>query len=104
MSVESRTAFDTIPNHGPGMTHRSRQERHERAVANTLCWAQEAAAHEAFSDALEWLNVVELVDGALTPGWERTAEHPVPSGHPIRPWRSRCRESRRVGWRFSLAR
>ena len=73
MSNESPTAFDTIiPNHGPSTTPRSRQERHERAVANTLCWAQEAAAHDAFGDALEWLRVVELVDGALTPGWERT--------------------------------
>ena len=73
MSNESPTAFDTIiPNHGPSTTPRSRQERHERAVANTLCWAQEAAADEAFSDALEWLRVIELVDGALTPGWERT--------------------------------
>ena len=73
MTIESPTAFDTIiPNHGPSMTPRSRQERHDRAVANTLCWAQEAAAHDAFSDALEWLHVVELVDGALTPGWERT--------------------------------
>jgi hypothetical protein len=72
MSHESPNAFDTIiPNHGPSMTPRSRQERHERAVANTLCWAQEAAGHEAFSDALEWLHVVELVDGALTPGWDR---------------------------------
>ena len=73
MSIESPTAFDTVtPDDGPSMTPRRRQERHERAVANTLCWAQEAAAHEAFSDALEWLRVVELVDGALTPGWERT--------------------------------
>jgi len=73
MSNESPTALDTIiPNHGPSTTPRSRQERHERAVANTLCWAQEAAAHDAFGDALEWLHVVELVDGALTPGWERT--------------------------------
>ena len=73
MSIESPTTLDTaIPNHGPSMTPRSRQERHERAVANTLCWAQEAAAHEAFSDALEWLQVVELVDGALTPDWART--------------------------------
>jgi hypothetical protein len=48
MTIESPTAFDTIiPNHGPSMTPRSRQQRHERAVANTLCWAQEAAAHEA---------------------------------------------------------
>ena len=54
------------------MTPRSPQERHERAVANTLCWAQEAAGYKAFRDALEWLHVVELVDGALTPDWERT--------------------------------
>jgi hypothetical protein len=73
MSIESPTTLDTaIPNHGPWMTRRGRQERHERAVANTLCWAREAAAHEAFNDALEWLHVVELVDGALTPGWEQT--------------------------------
>jgi hypothetical protein len=51
MSNESPTALDTIiPNHGPSLTPRSRQERHERAVSNTRCWAQEAAAHEAFSD------------------------------------------------------
>lgn len=73
MSIEGPTTLDSaIPNHGPRMTPRSRQVRHERAVANTLCWAQEAAAHEAFRDALEWLHVVELVDGALTPDWERT--------------------------------
>ena len=29
-------------------------------------------AVEAFSDALKWLHLVELVDGALTPDWERT--------------------------------
>ena len=75
MSNESPTALDSIiPNHGPSMTPRSRQERHERAVANTLCWAQEAAADETFSDALEWLHVIELVDGALTPDLTRTQE------------------------------
>ena len=73
MTTQSPAPADTIiATHGPWMTPRSRQERHERAVANTLCWAQEAAAHEAFRDALEWLQVVELVDGALTPAWART--------------------------------
>ena len=73
MSIESPpSSTPSSRNHGPWMTPRSRPERHERAVANTLCWAQEAAAEEAFSDALEWLHLVELVDGALTPRWERT--------------------------------
>ncbi|MGO9906806.1 MAG: hypothetical protein ACLP4R_04735 [Solirubrobacteraceae bacterium] len=46
-------------------------ERHERAVANTLGFAQEAAAKGDFAGALEWLGVVEIVDGALPAGWER---------------------------------
>jgi hypothetical protein len=72
MSIESPApSTPSSRNHGPWMAPRSRPERHERAVANTLCWAQEAAAEEAFSDALEWLHLVELVDGALTPRWER---------------------------------
>jgi hypothetical protein len=37
--------------------------RHERAVANTLGFAQEAAARGDFTDALQWLGVVEIVDG-----------------------------------------
>ncbi len=73
MIIEIPTTLDTaVPNHGPWIKPRGRQERHERAVANTLGWAQEAAAHEAFSDALKWLHLVELVDGALTADWERT--------------------------------
>ncbi len=47
-------------------------ERHERAVANTLGFAREAASRGDFKDALEWLGVVEVVDGVLPPGWERT--------------------------------
>jgi hypothetical protein len=73
MSIESPpSSTPSSRNRGPWMTPRSRPDCHERAVANTLCWAQEAAAEEAFSDALEWLQLVELVDGALTPRWERT--------------------------------
>lgn len=34
--------------------------------------AQEAAACEAVSDALEWLGTVEGVDGAPSPDWLRT--------------------------------
>jgi hypothetical protein len=45
---------------------------HERAVANTLGFAREAAARGDFRGALEWLAVVDVVDGGLPPGWERT--------------------------------
>jgi hypothetical protein len=45
---------------------------HERAVANTLGFAQDAAARGDFRGALEWLGVMEIVDGGLPPGWERT--------------------------------
>ncbi|HET7378416.1 MAG TPA: hypothetical protein VFJ24_00095 [Gaiellales bacterium] len=45
--------------------------RHERGVANTLGFAWEAAARRDFRGALEWLGVVEIVDGGLPPGWER---------------------------------
>lgn len=48
------------------------EQRHERAVAQTLRWAQDAADRDAFSDALDWLDVVEVVDGDLAPGWKRT--------------------------------
>ena len=73
MTIESPTRSDTIaPDDGLWMTPRSREERHQRAVAQTLRWAHEAAAGEAYGDALEWLRVIEVVDGALTPGWERT--------------------------------
>ena len=47
-------------------------ERHERALANTLGFAREAAAKGDFAGALEWLGVVEIVDGALPAGWEQT--------------------------------
>ena len=46
--------------------------RHERAVANTLGFAREAAARGDFEGALQWLGVVEIVDGVLPPWWERT--------------------------------
>ena len=46
--------------------------KRERAVANTLGFAPAAAARGDFSGALEWLGVVEIVDGGVPPGWERT--------------------------------
>ena len=38
-------------------------ERHRRAVAQSLRFAQEAATRGDFDDAPEWLGVVEIVDG-----------------------------------------
>lgn len=68
--IESRGAVgDCRTGGGSGMTGVG---RHERAVANTLGFAQEAASRGDFKDALEWLGVVEFVDGVLPPGWERT--------------------------------
>ena len=46
--------------------------RHERAVANTFGLAEEAAAKGDFRGALEWLDVLEIVDGDLRPEWEQT--------------------------------
>ena len=47
-------------------------EQHQWAVAQTLGFAQEAAARGDFEDALQWLSVVEVVDGVLPVDWQRT--------------------------------
>ncbi len=57
-----------------GWSPAARLERHEHAVAQTLRWARDAADGEDFSEALQWLSVVEVIDGALAPGWQRTQE------------------------------
>jgi len=49
--------------------------RHERAVARSFGFAQAAAASGDFFDAIEWLRVVEVVDGGLPAEWERTREY-----------------------------
>ena len=46
-------------------------ERHQRAVAQSLRFAQEAADRGALGEALEWLTVVEYVDDGLPVQWER---------------------------------
>lgn len=46
--------------------------RHERAVARSLGFAQEAAAAGDLVNAVRWLQVVRAVDGGLSPDWERT--------------------------------
>lgn len=47
-------------------------ERHQWAVAQTLGFAQEAAARGDFNGALQWLEVVEVLDGGLPVEWQRT--------------------------------
>ena len=44
---------------------------HERAVANTPGFAQEAAARVNFTGALGYPGVVGIVEGGLPPRWER---------------------------------
>jgi hypothetical protein len=46
--------------------------RHERAGAQTLGFAREAAVGGDFAEAIEWLKVVEVVNGVPPVGWERT--------------------------------
>jgi hypothetical protein len=71
MIIESPTRPDAkVPSQST--TTDSRAERHERAVAQTLRWAQEAAVSQCFDDALDWLQTVAVVDGPLSPGWQRT--------------------------------
>jgi hypothetical protein len=48
------------------------ERRHERAITQTLAWAREAAARDAFDEALDWLHTVEVVDGELSPDWQET--------------------------------
>jgi hypothetical protein len=70
MIIESSTRADANIARRP-MTADSRAQRHERAVAQTLRWAQEAAVSQSFDDALEWLQTVAIVDGPLSPDWQR---------------------------------
>jgi hypothetical protein len=71
--IKSRANSVTIPI-SDGWSPAARQERHEHAVAQTLRWARDAADGEDFSEALQWLLVVEVIDGTLAPGWQRTQE------------------------------
>jgi len=40
-------------------------ERHRAAVANTLVWADQAAADGRYRDALEWLATIEAIGDVL---------------------------------------
>jgi hypothetical protein len=46
-------------------------ERSERALAQTLGWAQEAADRGSIAEAVDWLHYVELIHGTLPAAWQR---------------------------------
>ena len=67
--------------------------RHQRAVAQTFRFAQDAAATGDFGEALEWLAVVESVDGGLPADWELTRDSWLLAGGPgAAPRRARMRD------------
>src|SRR4051794_28608181 len=75
------------------------RQRHEVALAE-LFGEVLALCAEA---GLAQVGVI-AIDGTKVHANASDAEDPVPSGHPIRPRRSRCRESWRVGWKVAAAR
>src|SRR3954467_8119468 len=75
------------------------RQRHERALAE-LFGEVLALCAEA---GLVSVGVI-AIDGTKVHANASDAEDPVPSGHPIRPRRSRCRASWRVGWKVAAAR
>ena len=47
-----------------------RSARHERAVAQTLGWAEEAAARGEHAHALAWLRTLEVIGDELSAAYE----------------------------------
>jgi len=56
-------------------------DNHDRAIAQSLAWAQAAADRGDFEEACVWLETVLATDGRLPDGWEGRAEE----------WRARAR-------------
>jgi hypothetical protein len=48
-----------------------RQNKHANAVAQSLCWADDAALRGDHADALGWLDAVDAVCGGLPAEYER---------------------------------
>lgn len=46
-------------------------ERSERALTQTLGWAQEAADRGSIAEAVDWLHYAELFHGMLPAEWQR---------------------------------
>jgi hypothetical protein len=47
------------------------RERHSAAIANTLRWASDAARRGGYTEALEWLVVVEATGDELPERYQR---------------------------------
>ena len=45
-------------------------DRHAGAVARTLQWADAAAERGKIGEALDWIRLVEIMDGGLPPDWK----------------------------------
>ncbi len=48
--------------------------RHRRATLQSLSWAEDDAANGDYVSALQWLAVVDAVDGTLTPDYAAKRE------------------------------
>jgi len=49
--------------------------KHERAVAQTLDWADQAAGRGKYADALAWLKMVEAIGDRLSDAYEEKQRH-----------------------------
>jgi len=58
--------------------------KHERAVAQTLEWADQAAGRGKYADALAWLKMTEAIGDRLSGAYEEKRRH----------WRAALRHSR----------
>jgi hypothetical protein len=71
-SVQARKASMKLGADGglPARAAGRNQDRHRRAVEQSLACAQTAAAAGDLRDALEWLEMLRSIDGALPAPWE----------------------------------
>jgi hypothetical protein len=49
------------------LVHEANDVRHRAAVRRTVSWADEAASHQDFAGALQWLAVIEAIGDHLSP-------------------------------------
>ena len=95
-TIRNALASSTPPVYGPRPPRPSKLEPFV-AVIEELLAEEPTLSGVRIREELEKLGYEggkTILDGA----------HPVPSGHPTRPRRSRCRESWRVGWTAAAAR
>jgi len=71
---------EATPDDMPQARSDPRRSKHERAVANTLDWADRAAANGEYAEALAWLEMLDAIEAGLPPAcierrssWARAA-------------------------------